>query len=111
MINFSLLDPGKYKTIKAAICGNGIVEDGEECDCGGEEECKRDPCCQVSFCSKNLHPLNPFSPVVNLEKELNVLMGIILVVINVKLDQKRKDLFVHVLPLVNNVNLMPSVME
>ena len=27
-------------------CGNGIVDDGEACDCGGKENCERiDPCC------------------------------------------------------------------
>ncbi|XP_037103271.1 disintegrin and metalloproteinase domain-containing protein 10 isoform X1 [Syngnathus acus] len=26
------------------ICGNGLVEDGEECDCGYRDQCK-DPCC------------------------------------------------------------------
>ncbi|XP_037356738.1 disintegrin and metalloproteinase domain-containing protein 30-like [Talpa occidentalis] len=27
-------------------CGNKIVEEGEECDCGTGEECKKDRCCQ-----------------------------------------------------------------
>lgn len=27
-----------------SLCGNGVVEDGEECDCGWEGDC-REPCC------------------------------------------------------------------
>ncbi|XP_060610884.2 disintegrin and metalloproteinase domain-containing protein 20-like [Anolis sagrei] len=29
-------------------CGNKIVEDGEQCDCGSETECASDPCCQCN---------------------------------------------------------------
>ena len=29
---------------KGPFCGNGLVEDGEECDCGFDNECE-DPCC------------------------------------------------------------------
>ncbi|CAK9800445.1 Disintegrin and metalloproteinase domain-containing protein 10 [Anthophora quadrimaculata] len=35
---------GCFAEPQSAICGNGVVEDGEECDCGWEEDCN-DPCC------------------------------------------------------------------
>lgn len=30
--------------ISEPLCGNGVVEEGEECDCGWEDDC-RDTCC------------------------------------------------------------------
>ncbi|XP_030369201.1 uncharacterized protein LOC115620206 [Scaptodrosophila lebanonensis] len=35
---------GCFTEPQSAICGNGVVEPGEECDCGWEEDCK-DSCC------------------------------------------------------------------
>ena len=37
-------------TITGHQCGNGIVEDGEDCDCGGDEGCGDDPCCDAKTC-------------------------------------------------------------
>ncbi|KAJ5899686.1 hypothetical protein N7495_004430 [Penicillium taxi] len=37
-------------TITGSTCGNGIVESGEDCDCGGEEGCGDNSCCDATTC-------------------------------------------------------------
>uniref|UniRef100_A0A8C5RIR2 Uncharacterized protein n=1 Tax=Laticauda laticaudata TaxID=8630 RepID=A0A8C5RIR2_LATLA len=31
---------------RAPLCGNHVVEDGEQCDCGTVKECENHPCCE-----------------------------------------------------------------
>lgn len=37
-------------TISEPICGNGIVEGDEQCDCGGEASCRGNNCCNPTTC-------------------------------------------------------------
>lgn len=38
--------------VETKHCGNGIIENGEECDCGGPNDCKKlpDQCCDPYKC-------------------------------------------------------------
>ncbi|PVI07124.1 zincin, partial [Periconia macrospinosa] len=37
-------------TISQPVCGNGIVEGDEQCDCGGEAGCRGNRCCNPTTC-------------------------------------------------------------
>ncbi|KAI0420456.1 zinc metalloprotease mde10 [Xylaria grammica] len=37
-------------TITGSQCGNGIVEQGEDCDCGGDTGCQGNSCCDPQTC-------------------------------------------------------------
>ncbi|KAL7944362.1 Metallo-peptidase family M12 domain-containing protein [Trichoderma barbatum] len=45
-----LTDNRNVPTITGSQCGNGIVEEGEECDCGGVQGCQNNTCCNPTTC-------------------------------------------------------------
>jgi len=48
--NQCLLNNKNVPIITEAQCGNGIVEEGEDCDCGGEQSCGDNKCCDPGTC-------------------------------------------------------------
>ncbi|KAI0479195.1 zinc metalloprotease mde10 [Xylariaceae sp. FL0804] len=56
-----LSDNKNIVTITNAQCGNGIVEAGEECDCGGTEACGDNPCCDPTTCKYKSNAVCDFS--------------------------------------------------
>uniref|UniRef100_A0A8C3VYF8 Disintegrin and metalloproteinase domain-containing protein 5-like n=1 Tax=Catagonus wagneri TaxID=51154 RepID=A0A8C3VYF8_9CETA len=47
----TLLDEPVYKQ-RRRVCGNGILEPGEQCDCGTSETCTHKQCCDPRTCTK-----------------------------------------------------------
>lgn len=45
-----LTDNKNVETITESVCGNGIVEPGEDCDCGGSDGCGNSKCCDPKTC-------------------------------------------------------------
>ncbi|XP_003761196.1 disintegrin and metalloproteinase domain-containing protein 1a-like [Sarcophilus harrisii] len=52
-------DPRHIMTL--SICGNRVLDRGEECDCGSEETCARDPCC-LPTCRMTRYSACAFGP-------------------------------------------------
>ncbi|KAJ3326561.1 hypothetical protein HDU91_004611, partial [Kappamyces sp. JEL0680] len=48
-----LKNPGELQFVNAGICGNGVKEGNEQCDCGlpNSTACQNDPCCDGATCT------------------------------------------------------------
>ncbi|XP_075072190.1 disintegrin and metalloproteinase domain-containing protein 9-like [Mixophyes fleayi] len=42
--------PDPNQVLSVPVCGNNIVEGGEECDCGSQQQCTN-PCCNAATCT------------------------------------------------------------
>ncbi|KAM9822443.1 disintegrin and metalloproteinase domain-containing protein 9-like isoform X1 [Syngnathus typhle] len=42
--------PRPDEAYSAPYCGNGLLDFGEDCDCGSAQECESDPCCEFETC-------------------------------------------------------------
>ena len=49
--SLSCLLPDEEEPLEVSVCGNGLVEPGEECDCGGDQLTCDDPCCYPALIS------------------------------------------------------------
>lgn len=48
--DYCLVPNRNLTTITGSQCGNGIVEAGEDCDCGGPDGCGANSCCDPNTC-------------------------------------------------------------
>jgi len=49
---------GSFSELHVSLCGNEIVEEGEQCDCGMNQTLCNDPCCYPAFISSYERSLN-----------------------------------------------------
>ncbi|CAH1783545.1 unnamed protein product [Owenia fusiformis] len=54
------------KLLDGAVCGNGFVEPGEECDCGLKKDCDN-PCCNATTCRLHSNATCATGPCCNLK--------------------------------------------
>ncbi|XP_066093601.1 disintegrin and metalloproteinase domain-containing protein 5-like [Saccopteryx bilineata] len=47
---FSVTPVYKHKPVTKKVCGNGVLEQGEQCDCGTAKNCTHKACCDTTMC-------------------------------------------------------------